>query len=773
MDSKWQTLKVRVVSHEVRNRLIPPVPKSVPSIFVRIRSQNIPKVASLTTAAGFRAQKLWARALLLFLLVLLNGMAVPAASQQPSVKNVLVLYGAFSTDHQYLDICESLVRARVPGQVTFYVALMDTPQGDAKSYQESLAETLRRQYAGVKLDLVIAIFRPALRFAVQYREKIFPGVPIVFTQITAAELDGQMKGRGVTGVSVPVDFRHTIELALNLHPDTNAVAVVTDSWWLEATHSELLRYRDKVKEIDLVGPPDTQLLERVAALPPHTVVLFQLGPSGSKLSPVTNWDVLRLASQRLPTYSPWPSLCLNHGCIGGAYPDPFKEDQWTAELAARVLLGEGTDSIPIVNDSDVQVEVDWRQIRRWHIPESALAPGTTVLYREPSLWERGRSYFLAGIAVIVVQTLLIFGLLWQRARKRKTESVLRESEKRFRVMADTTPSLIWMCDAKGKVTYLNEQRLLFTGSNSHAGYGDSWTAYVHPDDLNHVQDALSEALKNHQPFSKEYRLRRADGVYRWMFDVAAPRVNGDGSFAGFIGSATDVSDQKLAREALETVSGQLIAAQEKERSRLARELHDDICQRLAMISLKIEKVTKGWGRSSSSVPDQLEQIWQQCSTLTGDVQALSHELHPSILYNLGLATAVKSFCREVSEQNDAVVDFVATNIPRSLPREVSLSLFRVAQEALHNAVKYSGRKYIEVRLQGKDGELELEVSDKGVGFDPVSIKNSGGLGLVSMAERIHQVNGTFRIDSQPSIGTLIQARVPLSTHSRVVTVAEN
>jgi signal transduction histidine kinase len=265
----------------------------------------------------------------------------------------------------------------------------------------------------------------------------------------------------------------------------------------------------------------------------------------------------------------------------------------------------------------------------------------------------------------------------------------------------------------------------------------------------------------------EYRLRRHDGEYRWILDYGVPRFNADGSFAGCIGSASDMTDQKLAQEAMEKVSGQLIEAQERERSRLARELHDDICQRLAMISLKIEKVSKGSRREQSSIHDQLEQIWQQCSTLTGDVQALSHELHPSILDNLGLTTAVKSFCREVSEQQDAVIDFVASGISSTLPREVSLSLFRVTQEALRNAVKYSGQKHFEVRLQGKDGSIELEVSDRDVGFDAAKIKNGGGLGLVSMAERIHQVNGKFNIDSQSNGGTRILAPVPLSTpHAR-------
>jgi PAS domain S-box-containing protein len=148
-----------------------------------------------------------------------------------------------------------------------------------------------------------------------------------------------------------------------------------------------------------------------------------------------------------------------------------------------------------------------------------------------------------------------------------------------------------MCDPRPD--YLSEcRRIAFTGPNRTKGYGENWITYVHPDDVERVLDKLYEALKVKQPFSQEYRLRRSDGIYRWMFDVASPRVNGDGSFGGFIGSAIDTTDQKLAQQALEKVSGQLIEAQEKERSRIARDLHDDICQRLALLSMEIERANR-------------------------------------------------------------------------------------------------------------------------------------------------------------------------------------
>lgn len=221
----------------------------------------------------------------------------------------------------------------------------------------------------------------------------------------------------------------------------------------------------------------------------------------------------------------------------------------------------------------------------------------------------------------------------------------------------------------------------------------------------------------------------------------------------------------IARAGGESVSARLIASQEKDRSHLARELHDDICQRLAMLSLRIEKASQGWRNGLISVGDQLDQIRRQCADLTSDVQALSHELHPSILYNLGLATAVKGLCRELCEESGATVEFLEKNVPESLSRDVSLAIFRVIQEALHNAIKHSGKKLIEVHLQGRRGEIELEVCDRGVGFDISGAKHQNGLGLVSMSERIRLANGIIHIESKPGFGTRIHAVVPATARS--------
>ena len=508
---------------------------------------------------------------------------------------------------------------------------------------------------------------------------------------------------------------------------------------------------------DLRAP---RCLRRVAALPPHTVALFQLAPQSSTEPAVGAYDVLAAVAQRMPTYSAWDAmseLWVHRRSVPRLEKTNPVDRRNSGTGAERRAAGRYSGC----ERSNFQVEVDWRALRHWHIPESALPPGSVFLYREPTVWERDRKYILAAIVLIVAQALLIIGLLWQRARKRKAEAVLRESETRFRVMADTAPSLVWMCDAQGKITYLNERRIAFTGPDPKAGYGDTWTAYVHPDDLKNVLDTVSQALKDHQPFSREYRLRRGDGAYRWIFDVASPRVNGDGSFGGFIGSAIDTTDQKLAQQALERVSGQLIEAQEKERSRIARDLHDDICQRLALLSMELAQTNRSSGGPPEALKKSLEDIQKHCSEIAGDVQSLSHQLHSSKLDYLGIVAAIRGFCVEFSKQHRVDIEFSESNVPDDLPKDVSLSLFRVAQEALHNAVKYSGVNQFSVELSGVEDAVRLVVSDAGAGFDVEEAKRNRGLGLLSMQERIHLVHGSFSVESKPWQGTRVMAAVPL------------
>ncbi|RZU39914.1 PAS domain S-box protein [Edaphobacter modestus] len=699
---------------------------------------------------------------------LLAGVAfasLPRAADSLRPKNILVLHSF--TDRKALGdlaLLRSTLRSQFAAPANFEVEYLESQRFDVGGYENSLSESLAYLYRGRKIDLIIAVVYPALRFAIDHRDRIFPGVPILFMSISPNRFEGRTLWPGVTGVTTNVDVTGTIELALHLHPDTESVAIVSgtsefERFWLRLTNQELQRIGSKLKTTTLIGLPPDQLLKEIAELPTRTIVFFQTIPLESAQPLHGTYYILEAIARQFPTYCVL-NYCFDHEAIGGSYSDSDIEEVMAGQLAARLLSGEKPDNIPVLHNSAAHANVDWRQLQRWNIPESSLPSNALVLFRQPTVWEQYQRYVPVGLAIIIVQGLLILGLLIQQRRKRKAEIRLRESEKRFRTMADVTPSLVWMSDKSGLVTYLNERRIDFTGRDSTDGNGDSWTAFVHPDDLQGVLRANQLALEQRKGFSKEYRLRRKDGVYRWMLDVAAPRINGDGTFAGFIGSASDVTDQKLAQEALETIGGRLIEAQEKERTRIARELHDDICQRLALLYMELTQAIQGADVVNDTANTQFAEIRRHCSEIAGDVQALSHELHSSKLEYLGIVAALASFCREFSKQHTIDIEFNHKEIPDNLASDISLCLFRVAQESLHNAVKYSGESCFSIDLRRIADQLQLEVRDAGVGFNLEQAKLNGGLGLVSMQERVHLMNGMFFVETKANHGTKIVVSVP-------------
>ncbi len=233
-----------------------------------------------------------------------------------------------------------------------------------------------------------------------------------------------------------------------------------------------------------------------------------------------------------------------------------------------------------------------------------------------------------------------------------------------------------------------------------------------------------------------------------------------GRIMGFSKIARDITERKFAEVAFADVSRKLIEIEEKERTRIARDLHDDINQRLALLAAEIDKLRLNPPDSSAELSRQLTEVWDGINEVSTGVQLISHQLHSPRLDYLGVVVAMKGFCREFAARQTVEIDFKNDDIPHIVSSEVSLCLYRILQEALHNAAKHSGVRQFEVRLGCSSNQLHLTVSDRGVGFDAESAMNMGGLGLISMRERVRLVSGTIVIESKPGGGTTIDARVP-------------
>jgi PAS domain S-box-containing protein len=659
-----------------------------------------------------------------------------------------------------------------------YLELSNSPSNKSSPLQ---VQFLREKYAGRKVDLVLAWLSPSLDFAIAHRAEIFPGVPIVYCMVDELEVRARKLPSDVIGAPIKLDLAGTLDLALQLHRDTRHVFVVSgkskfDAYWTAQARHVFRAYENEREFVYLSGLPMQDLQDKVARLPQRSVIyyltVFKDG-DGKDLVPA---DVVeRLASvSDAPIYG-YSESFVGRGLVGGRVVSFENETKHAAQLAMRILAGETPQQIGPQPTTDTVYMFDGRQLKRWGIRESRLPAGSLVRFKDASLWDAYKWPIIGTVSLCSFEALLIAALLVLIAHRKRANIALRESEERFRLMADTAPVLIWMSGTDKRCTYFNKPWLDFTGRALEQELGDGWSEGVHPDDLTQCLEIYGHAFDSRQPFRMQYRLRRHDGDYRWIVDIGVPRIDSKGSFEGYIGSCIDITDQKQVEEAmrdnqreLRLLSGRLIQAQESERRRIARELHDDLSQSLALLSVKIEMLRQAPSVPPTQTGSSIDELSTQVKHLSSSVHNLSHQLHPLKLEQLGLVAAIRSLCTELSRSHGVAIDFTHGEAPAAISDDAASCLYRIVQESARNVIRHSGAQRARVELETSIEAICLRIADDGTGFDP-RLATGAGLGLVSMRERLQLVGGTLSIDSRPAGGTRIDVRIPLTAVQKEVT----
>jgi PAS domain S-box-containing protein len=368
-------------------------------------------------------------------------------------------------------------------------------------------------------------------------------------------------------------------------------------------------------------------------------------------------------------------------------------------------------------------------------------------------------------AVLSVSGLALAAVIAERERaKSDREQLIREqtaAESRLRLAAivESSNDAIFSKTLNGVVTSWNAAAQRIFGFTEAEVIGKT-TAILVPAERKDEDHRLLQRFRAGERIDryKTTRVTKAGKTVSLSLTLT-PLLDSAGTLVGVAEIACDVTDQDRAQQALSSVSRRLIHAQEQERARIGRELHDDIGQRLALLSLGLTGLSDG---SSGVLPgNQTEDIQRQVVEIATDIQALAYKLHSSKVELLGLPAAVRGFCVEFAQHNRVDVNFTSRDVPEHLSADISVCFFRVLQEALHNAAKHSGVRHFDVQLSTTADEIHLVVSDSGEGFDLDASRGGRGLGLVSMDERLKLVDGDLSIETQPRHGTRIHARAPL------------
>jgi PAS domain S-box-containing protein len=347
------------------------------------------------------------------------------------------------------------------------------------------------------------------------------------------------------------------------------------------------------------------------------------------------------------------------------------------------------------------------------------------------------------------------------AGQKQLELAVRDSESRFRDVADGAPVMIWISGCDRRFSYFSKKWLEFTGRSVEQEEGNGWIEGIHPQDRGQFLLSYADDFDAQRELRIEFRLRRSDGQYRWLLNLGVPRYGPNNDFLGYIGCCIDIEERRAAEAAVLEISGRLITAQEEERARIARELHDNLSQRMAMLEIGLEQLKEKPSESQQTIKKHLNDIEHIAKEISTDLHHLSHRLHPSKLHNLGLMATLHSLCNEISDQSGVKIHFTYRGLPKNLPGDVSLCLYRVSQEALSNVVKHSSAREANLDISCSKEAIDLCILDHGIGFDPELSEEKAGLGLVSMRERLRLVGGRLSVESEPFHGTQICARVPL------------
>jgi len=564
-----------------------------------------------------------------------------AAAPTKEVRRILILNEENAT-YPGISIINQGIQAGLndsPYLLQLYSEYMDTSLFPDQAVQQELRYAYIRKYQDRKLDVIITVGPSPLKFMQEVHQKAFPGVPIVFCLPTLSATGPPTLDSDFTGVENDTAPAETVRIALRLVPGTRNVVVVggvapIDREVLANVKKELMSYEGRVEISYLTDLAMPDLLQRLGRLPSNTIILLtSIAQDAARTSFKSNESSpLITGAANVPVFSLF-DVHLNHGEVGGYLSSLREQGKVSGGMALRILQGEKASQIPRVKGVNTYM-FDWRALKRWGLRESDLPPGSVVLFREISVWERTKRIWIIVLIVILALSLLS--------------------------------------------TYLHYSR----------------------------------------------------------------------------------AELKKARDAQVQLSGHIIDAQEKERSRLASELHDDFSQRLALLALRLENTADTLPDSSNTLKRALVEFRQSVAELGDDLHSLSHQLHSSTLDTLGLVAGLSSLCREFGAWQGIEIDFTSADIPRSVRPDVSLCLFRITQEGLQNLKKHSNTKRAQLSVRHMGDKLFLSLCDEGIGFDANTLEKPG-LGILSMRGRARLLGGDFEIHSKPGSGTRIEAWVPL------------
>jgi len=720
------------------------------------------------------------KALLAFLTILLFFNSHALGSQENRHKTVLIVY---SLGHMYPVMANwdrniwFVFRNQQDINIKVNTENLDLSLYHDSDYIRRTVDIFRYRYLESKPDLIIAVFEPAFDFVLKYGQELFPDVPIIFGGIERLSFENPDLYPNITGVFQDgTAYGKTLDLALNLHPDTRHIVVIggaglIEQSWLESARKAFQRYVDRLQFTYMVGLSIDEIQNRLRKILTNTVVLsFPITQDSSGKSIIYRDALTQISkASSVPVYSFYQGA-FGKGIVGGYIKNFSVQAKTTAEMGLRVLKGIPIQEIPAIQKKDLEYMFDWRQLKRWSISENRLPPGSIVKFKELTTWDRYKGQIIGALILILFQTLIIFYLLYQRRIRLRAQEQVLQAELKYRTVADYTFDWEYWQSPDGSLRYVSPSCERVCGYTTQ-------DFIRNPSLLQDIIVTKDKAVwdehrcinkKEMQSEEIQFRIQRPNGEIRWIEHACQPVFDQKGKKRGVRASNRDITRRKQSEESLKAISeeagllaGKLLNAQELERARVARELHDDITQRLAVMNIEVDNLEMQHQSLAEPLKEKLQQLGIDLGELSSDIHMISRQLHPSILYELGLIKAIETECNNYTRLRRISPTLDLDNTIKDVPKEIALCIYRILQEGLRNIGKHARASDIQVRLYMRKNTICLFIKDNGIGFDSASAKERAGIGLASMVERARLVNGDLSIESGTEIGTTIKLKIPI------------
>lgn len=698
------------------------------------------------------------------------------STDKTSLKRVLIIYPDSTISVTSLAVGRAVERkllAQSRAQVQLHAEFLDRARFPGPHHRDLFVRYLREKYSGTEFDFVLAIDADPLALMLANREHIAKKAPLGYVMLApAGETINPVPG--TIGVVSELDLAATVGLARHLQPNARNLVVVAgaadyDRMWVQIAANQL---RDHAKQLHtryLVGLTHEALVGELSTLPRDTIVLMlSIYQDGSSREHHANYVDELTAISTAPVYAPY-STSLGRGIVGG-YMDSFEAmGEQTARLINKVLNGVDPATIPPQSSSGRAYRVDARQLQRWELPESAVPPGSIVMFKTPTIWESHRGAVITTMSALALLSGLVALLLSEVLRRRRVEAELSDSKTQMEFAAASADVGLWRFDLRTNRLWTSAHcRAMLDVPPDEPLTAQVLTDRTHPDDRHlaraSIRAATFGALTGE---TSEFRIIRPGGDTRWILARGHTELDEVGHPVRVSGIFRDVTSYRVAQHEAKRLSQEMLSAQDQERERIAQDLHDSTAQHLTAIGLNLLAL-KGVRQSSEMASRAIEDMRLSLDEASKELRAFTYLLFPPALAVDGLAATLRRYIAGFERRTGVRVSLRDNLHGDELTIPLQAALLRIVQEALANVHRHADASFCSIHLRIIRNRLHLVIADNGSGLPGGCRRGEAplpaGVGVAGMRARLRQFGGDILMRRKGE-WTIVHGVVPIEISS--------